>query len=439
MSSIGQNIMAWAERLAQYSEPQWAEKNQLTCTYLTPAHMHTAQELRALMSEAGFDEVSTDAVGNIVGRYKASVSASSTSDIQGTVKTLMTGSHFDTVRNGGKYDGRLGILIPIACVAELVRQKRRLPFDFEVVGFSEEEGQRFRATFLASGALTGDFDPMWLEQEDAEGVTMREAMLAAGLPADMREIKKLKRDAEKYLGFIEVHIEQGPVLCDKGLALGVVTSINAGVRAVCKITGVAAHAGTTPMRMRQDALLAAAEISLMAEARALQDEGSVATVGQMQVPGGSINVIPGECLFTLDMRAPFDDQRDALVDDILSQAQAIALRRGVKFESTETMRASAAPSDSQLQKRWENAVQSVGQPVFKLNSGAGHDAMKLHTIMPQAMLFVRGGNSGISHNPLEIISQDDATLATQAFMALLTDIEAHPLTEQNIEHPNGAL
>ena len=419
MLNSGKSIMDWSERLAPFSEPQWAAKNQLTCTYLTPAHIQTAAELRVLMHEAGFDEVSTDAVGNVVGIYRG---AQPDTDTQGSpvqLKTLLTGSHYDTVRTGGKYDGRLGVLIPVACVAELVRQKRRLPFNFEVVGFSEEEGQRFRATFLASGALTGDFDPDWLEQQDTDGVTMRQAMHAAGLPGDMVAINQLKRDPSRYLGFVEAHIEQGPVLCEGGQPLGVVTSINAGVRATCKITGMAAHAGTTPMLMRQDALLAAAEISLMAESRARQDEGSVATVGQMQVPGGSINVIPGECLFTLDMRAPFDAQRDALVNDILAQAQVIAERRQVNFEFTEVMRASAAPSDPLLQQRWERAVQAVGQSVFKLNSGAGHDAMKLHTIMPQAMLFVRGGNRGISHNPLEIISAEDAALATQAFMALL--------------------
>ena len=411
--------MKWSEQLAQFSEPQWAEKNQLTCTYLTPAHIKTGSELKALMHEAGFDEVTTDAVGNVVGIYRGEQTGKDTHESLVPLKTLLTGSHYDTVRNGGKYDGRLGILIPVACVAELVRHKRRLPFDFEVVGFSEEEGQRFRATFLASGALTGDFDPTWLAQQDADGVTMKQAMQTAGLSGDIADITQLKRDPSKYLGFVEAHIEQGPILCEGNLPLGVVTSINAGVRATCKITGLAAHAGTTPMNMRQDALLAAAEISLMAETRARQDDGSVATVGQMQVPGGSINVIPGECLFTLDMRAPFDHQRDALVNDILAQAHVIAERRGVHFDFTEVMRASAAPSDPQLQQRWERAVQSVGQPIFKLNSGAGHDAMKLHTIMPQAMLFVRGGNRGISHNPLEIISAEDAALATQAFMALL--------------------
>ena len=413
LQEVGHEIMQWSERLAQHSEPGWAEKGQLTVTYLTPAHLAVASELKALMQEAGFDEISVDAVGNVVGVYHGDTAA---------YATLLTGSHYDTVRNGGKYDGRLGILVPIAVVKSLSKQKRRLPYGIEVVGFSEEEGQRFRATFLAAGALTGSFDPEWLTQRDADGISMAEAMKAAGLPGTLAAIQTIKRDPKKYLGFVEVHIEQGPVLCEKALPLGVVTSINAGVRATCKTIGLAGHAGTTPMSMRQDAMLAAAEISLMAEQRARADEGSVATVGQIQVPGGSINVIPGECVFTLDMRAPTDPQRDALVSDIVKEAHVIANRRQVQFDYTEVMRASAAPSDPAWQSRWERAVAKIGQPVFKLNSGAGHDAMKMHTIMPQAMLFVRGGNRGISHNPLEIITHEDATLATQAFEALLDEI-----------------
>ena len=413
LKEVGQEIMQWSDRLALHSEPGWAEKGQLTVTYLTPTHLAVASELKALMQEAGFDEVSVDAVGNVVGVYHGEVASSA---------KLLTGSHYDTVRNGGKYDGRLGILIPIAVVKSLSSQKRRLPYGIEVVGFSEEEGQRFRATFLAAGALTGSFDPDWLTQQDADGITMAQAMQTAGLPGTLASIQAIKRDPKKYLGFVEVHIEQGPVLCEKALPLGVVTSINAGVRATCKTIGLAGHAGTTPMSMRQDAMLAAAEISLMAEQRARADEGSVATVGQIQVPGGSINVIPGECVFTLDMRAPTDPQRDALVADIVKEAHAIAARRQVQFEYIEVMRASAAPSDPAWQARWERAVAKIGQPVFKLNSGAGHDAMKMHTIMPQAMLFVRGGNRGISHNPLEIITAQDATLATQAFEALLDQI-----------------
>lgn len=413
--NVGKEIMQWSDQLAVHSEPGWAEKGQLTVTYLTPAHLAVAAQLQALMSQAGFDDISIDAVGNVVGIYYGQTEEA---------PRLLTGSHYDTVRNGGKYDGRLGILVPIAVVKSLSSQKRRLPYGIEVVGFAEEEGQRFRATFLAAGALTGSFNPDWLTQQDADGITMAQAMQSAGLPGTLASIQAIKREPSKYLGFVEVHIEQGPVLCEKSLALGVVTSINAGVRATCKTIGLAAHAGTTPMSMRQDAMLAAAEISLMAERRACADKDSVATVGQIQVPGGSINVIPGECAFTLDMRAPTDEQRDALVDDIVKQAHEIAARRQVTFDFTEVMRASAAPSDPVWQGRWERAVAKIGQPVYTLNSGAGHDAMKIHTIMPQAMLFLRGGNRGISHNPLEIITSEDATLAVFAFEALLDEI--HP-------------
>ncbi|MEN9589954.1 MAG: hypothetical protein RLZZ481_1740, partial [Pseudomonadota bacterium] len=301
---FGDTIMQWSEQLAQFSEPHWAEKGQLTVTYLTEAHLATGRTLSALMREVEFDEVSTDAVGNIVGVYHGQ---------SHSAPRLLTGSHYDTVRNGGKYDGRLGILVPIAAVRDLAQREQRLPFGIEVIGFAEEEGQRYRATFLAASALTGAFDPAWLAQVDSDGVTMQQAMQRAGLPGTLEAIAALKRDPTKYLGFVEVHIEQGPVLCEGALPLGVVTSINAGIRATCKTIGMAAHAGTTPMLMRQDAMLAAAEISLMAEQRALADADSVATVGQFQVPGGSINVIPGECSFTLDMRAPTDQQRDALV------------------------------------------------------------------------------------------------------------------------------
>lgn len=412
---IGERILDWADQIARHSEDPWAKRGELTATYLTPAHIATAADLARMMRESGFDSVTTDAVGNVVGIYRAGKAGS---------RALMTGSHYDTVRNAGKYDGRLGVLLPIACVAQLAARVRRLPFDLEVVAFAEEEGQRFRATFLGSGALTGDFDPAWLDQRDAAGITMREAMRKAGLPADMKDIAAITRDPQRYAGFVEVHIEQGPVLFEKGLPLGVVTSINASARYACQLIGRAEHAGTTPMGMRNDALLAAAEISLMVERRATQEAGLVGTVGQMEVPGGSVNVVPGACAFTFDLRAPSDAQRDALVHDVLDGARSIAERRGVSFSFTESMRVNAAPSDPQWQKRWERAVRAAGQPVFTLNSGAGHDAMKIHTIMPQAMLFVRGGNRGISHNPLESISVGDTAIAARAFLALLDDLEA---------------
>jgi N-carbamoyl-L-amino-acid hydrolase len=261
-----------------------------------------------------------------------------------------------------------------------------------------------------------------LEQQDATGISMRDAMLAAGLPGTMEAILSLKRDPARYLGFIEVHIEQGPVLNEVGLPLGVVTSINGSARYRGEMTGVPSHAGTTPMNRRRDAATAVAELALYAEARALSDEGSVATVGLMDVPDGSINVVPGRCRFSLDLRAPTNAQRNALVADVRAQLNRIVERRRVEVQLEETMVASAAPSAPAWQARWEKAVQSLGLPLFQLPSGAGHDAMKLHEVMPQAMLFVRGENSGISHNPLESTTADDMQLAIEAMMNLLSEL-----------------
>lgn len=409
--ALGNGVWDWQETLAQHSDPGFAEKGQLTVTYLTDAHRACAQRISHWMRDCGFDEVAVDAVGNVVGRYHGA-----TPD----APLLMTGSHYDTVRNGGKYDGRLGIFVPMACVRELHRQGRRLPFGIEVVGFSEEEGQRYKATFLGSGALIGDFDPAWLDQKDADGVTLREAMQHAGLCID--DIPKLQRDPGRYLGFVEVHIEQGPVLNELDLPLGVVTSINGSVRFVGEMHGMASHAGTTPMGRRRDAAAAVAELILAVEARAARDGDSVGTVGLLNVPGGSINVVPGRCQFSLDLRAPTDPQRDALVADVLAALQSIAARRGMHYTLEETMRAAAAPSAPAWQQRWERAVDALGVPVHRMPSGAGHDAMKLHEIMPQAMLFVRGLNSGISHNPLESTTSDDMQLAVDAFSHLLNQL-----------------
>ena len=411
--TLGNLVWDWHEALAQHSDPGFAEKGQLTVTYLTEAHRACAQRLSRNMRDAGFDEVHVDAVGNVIGRYKAGTAGA---------RTLMTGSHYDTVRNGGKYDGRLGIFTPMACVKELARQGRRLPFDIEVIGFAEEEGQRYKATFLGSGALTGAFDTAWLNQKDADGVTMRQAMQHAGLCVD--DIPRLRRNPADYLGFIEVHIEQGPVLAEIDLPLGVVTSINGGVRFLCEVIGMASHAGTTPMNRRRDAAVAVAELALYVERRASEDGDSVGTIGILQVPNGSTNVVPGRCQFTLDLRAPTDAQRDALVADVLAELSRICERRQLHHTLEETMRAAAAPSAPQWQARWERAVGALGIAVHRMPSGAGHDAMKLHEIMPQAMLFVRGLNAGISHNPLESTTSDDMQLAVEAFSTLIDQLAA---------------
>jgi N-carbamoyl-L-amino-acid hydrolase len=251
---------------------------------------------------------------------------------------------------------------------------------------------------------------------------MREAMAQAGLkPAD---IPSIQRDAAQYLGFVEVHIEQGPVLHGLNMPLGVVTSINGSVRYLIEISGTASHAGTSPMHQRHDAVAGFAPFAVYVEERARRDGDSVATIGMLHVPNGSINVVPGSCHFSLDMRAPTNAQRDALANDILQRLRDICQERALRLKIEETVRASAAPSDPGLQQRWEQAVSGLGLPLHHLPSGAGHDAMKLHHLLPQAMLFVRGENSGISHNPLESTTCDDMQLCVEAFAHLLLQLDA---------------
>jgi beta-ureidopropionase / N-carbamoyl-L-amino-acid hydrolase len=409
--SLGNAVWDWAEALAVHSDPGYAERGELTVTYLTDAHRSCGALLQAWMQDCGFDSVHIDAVGNVVGVYHG---------INTEAKRLLTGSHYDTVRNGGKYDGRLGILVPMVCVRELARAGKRLPFGIEVIAFSEEEGQRYKAVFLGSGALTGDFNPAWLAQTDADGVSMQSAMRHAGL--NPNSIGKLKRDASCYLGFVEVHIEQGPVLNALDLPLAAVTSINGSVRYLGHITGMASHAGTTPMHQRRDAAAAAAELVLYVEKRASATPNTVATVGLLSVPAASINVVPGRCEFSLDIRATTDAVRDACAADIRAELARICEKRGVLFGLEQTMQVAAAPSAPMWQQRWENAIAALGLPVFRMPSGAGHDAMKLHDIMPQAMLFMRGLNSGISHNPLESVTADDTELCVRAFQHLLQQL-----------------
>jgi beta-ureidopropionase / N-carbamoyl-L-amino-acid hydrolase len=411
---VGREVWDWHAALARHSD---AGSGELTVTYLTDAHRACATEIAASMRDSGFDTVTIDAVGNVVGVY---FDASLGADVD--AKRLLTGSHYDTVRNAGRYDGRLGIYVPIACVRALHRAERRLPFGVEVVAFAEEEGQRYKATFLGSGALVGQFDARWLDQRDADGTPMREAMATAGL--DPAGIASVVRDPSRYLGFVEVHIEQGPVLNARLLPLGVVTSINGSVRFVGEFTGMASHAGTTPMDHRRDAATGAAELALYLERRAAQEPDLVGTMGMLAVPNGSINVVPGRCAFSLDIRATTDAVRNACEADVLTELARIAGRRGLGVALEETMRAAAAPSDPAWQARWEHAVAATGLPVLRLSSGAGHDAMKLHEVMPQAMLFVRGENAGISHNPLESTTADDIELAVEVFGRLLEGVAA---------------
>jgi N-carbamoyl-L-amino-acid hydrolase len=405
--SLGAQIMAQLDSLAKFSE----QEDGLTCSYLSATHRATAQEIRERMLAAGL-EVHIDAVGNVIGRLHSAVA---------NAPTLITGSHYDTVVNGGKYDGRLGIILPIAVAGHLRRSGPQLPYTLEIIAFAEEEGVRFKSTFLGSSAVAGSFDPAVLDNADAAGVLMSDAMLAAGL--DPAGIHAAARDPKQLLGFVEVHIEQGPVLLSENQPLGVVTSIAGSVRGMITVSGLAGHAGTVPMNLRRDAATAAAEIILTLERRCSEVPGLVGTVGRLEVPGGAINVIPGRCELSFDIRSDDDTVRDAAFDDISAEVASIALRRNVEVRIRKVLEISRVPCAPQMQRRWSDSIRRVTgvDDVRSLPSGAGHDAMVMASVADMGMLFVRCGNDGISHHPAEIMSEADADLAARVFMDFLTN------------------
>jgi hydantoinase/carbamoylase family amidase len=398
-TNTGALVLRHADQLAQHTETP----GMLTRTYLTPAHHAASALLTQWMTEAGM-HVRRDAAGNVIGRYEGA-----TPD----APALLTGSHFDTVRNAGSYDGNLGIILPIACIAAWHRQGRRFPFAIEVIGFAEEEGVRFKATLLGSRAIAGTFDYSVLERRDDTGVSMREAIAAAGFDAAALPAAAYRR--QDVLAFVEVHIEQGPVLLDEGLPVGVVTAISGASRFMVQASGLAGHAGTVPMGLRRDAAMAAAEIGLYIERRCSGTPGLVGTVGVLEVPNGAANVVPGRAVFTIDIRAEQDTVRQAAVADVLREMQAIAARRNVSLDINQTHDAASVPCAPCLQAQLEQAIAGLGLPLRHLPSGAGHDAMAVAALTDVAMLFVRCGNGGISHHPDETMTAADAQAAADVF------------------------
>jgi allantoate deiminase/N-carbamoyl-L-amino-acid hydrolase len=426
-NTAGAEIMAMLHDLALYSE----DAQGLTCSYLSTVHGVTAARLREWMLAAGL-HVHTDAVGNVVGRWCCGRS---------DAKTLMTGSHYDTVVNAGKYDGRLGIIVPIVVVQQLRQQGRSLPFDLEILAFSDEEGVRFKTTFIGSGAIAGQFDARILDNTDAAGVTMRAALQRAG--HDPTRIASLARDPARQLGYVEIHIEQGPVLLNAQQALGVVTGIAGSVRYLVTITGLAGHAGTVPMGLRRDAAAAAAEVILAVERRCARTPGVVGTVGQLNVPGGAINVIPGRCELSIDMRAGADATRDAAVADVVQEIEQIAARRNVEIRLDKVMQAAGAPCTPRMQARLARSITRVTgeREPRHLPSGAGHDAMKMAALTEIGMLFVRCGNGGISHHPDETMTLADAETTAAAFTDFLTSFQDEPPSQgsnMGIKHGDQA-
>ncbi|HEY5208099.1 MAG TPA: allantoate amidohydrolase [Stellaceae bacterium] len=402
LAGIGERLLAEADLLGAITE----QDGTVTRTFLTPQHRLAADRVMQWMGEAGM-AVSLDDIGNVVGRYEG--------DRPG-LPALLLGSHLDTVRDAGKYDGILGVLTAIACVGALHRRGERPPFAIEVIGFGDEEGVRFQSTLLGSRAVAGTFDMNVLERADSGGVAMKDALVAFGL--DPSRIAAIARRRDAVLGYIELHIEQGPVLEAEHLPVGIVTSIAGSTRALFEIVGEAGHAGTVPMKLRHDALAAAAEIILAIEARARDNPSLVATVGRIEASPGAVNVIPGKAAFSLDLRSPDDATRHGAYTDIVAAAHRIARKRGVALTLDRTLESPAVACSGWLMVEIERAIAALGLMRRRLASGAGHDAMAIASLCDVGMIFVRC-KGGISHNPAESITAEDAETGARVLYEVL--------------------
>ena len=403
------------QQLARHSE----QVDGLTRVFLSREQRAANDLVLGWMHEAGM-QARLDAIGNCVGRYEGAAPG---------LPSLMLGSHLDTVRDAGKYDGMLGVVTAIECVAALAASGTRLPFAIDVVGFADEEGVRFGATLLGSRAIAGTFDDSALDATDGDGMSMRDAMRDFGL--DPVRIADAARRPQDVLAYAELHIEQGPVLESLGLPVGVVTAINGGNRLNIELTGTAGHAGTVPMPLRRDALAAAAECVLAIERLARAADGVVATVGRIAVSPGAVNVIPGHARFTLDVRAPTDAARDAARDAMVSECRTIARRRGVEVAMMLLWEAGTTRCDPELQRQFATAVAAEGVRVHHLPSGAGHDGMAITAIAPIAMLFVRC-KAGVSHNPAEAVDVADVDAGARTLLRFIREFQP-PLRLR--EHP----
>jgi N-carbamoyl-L-amino-acid hydrolase len=405
-ADFGAKILDLAGRLAQWTElPEG-----LMCTFYSPAHKAAAAQLRDWMERAGLS-ARVDAVGNVLGRYPSA---------DPSANTLIVASHYDTVANAGHFDGRLGILTGLIVAEHIKKAGHRLPFHLEVIGFSEEEGVRFSAPYLGSGAIAGCFDERALARRDVSDISLATVLRNEGV--DLETIQKLARPPETLRGYLEVHIEQGPVLLQNDLPVGIVTSITGSTRFRIAIQGVTGHAGTVPMPLRHDAAVAAAEIILEVERRCSAVPNLVGTVGQIVVPNGLINVIPGSCEFSLDIRSVDDATREDAIDDIKGSIEEITRRRRVIASIRELSRHRAVPCAAQMQSAFADAIVKNNIKPFYLPSGAGHDAEMFAGVTDIGMLFVRCGNGGISHSPLETVTAADAGIAARILLDVLINL-----------------
>lgn len=406
-SRLGDEIVSLINQLGTISETP----AHLARIFLSPEHRIAADLLMSWMRDAGM-AAHLDAIGNVCGRYEGERPA---------LPCLMLGSHYDTVRDAGKWDGPLGVITAIACVADLNRRGVRLPFAIEVTGFADEEGVRFASTLLGSRAVAGTFDESVFNARDRGGLTMREALVQFGLDPD--HIGVAARTRRELHAYVELHIEQGPVLEQQNLAVGVVTAISGATRLAANLTGMAGHAGTVPMAMRRDALVGAAECIVAVEQFCRDDSaGLVGTVGAITALPGATNVIPGKVSFTLDIRAPTDAHRKLAVADIVRRIEAIAKQRDLSLQIDVTHENRTVPCAAWLKTQVAEAVAAEGYGVFELPSGAGHDGMAMIDIADVAMLFVRC-RGGISHNPAEHVEPADADAGARVLLRLIENFK----------------
>jgi allantoate deiminase len=403
--AASRRLMARLEAFADFTD----EPRRLTRLFLSEAHRRAALAFIGWCSEARL-EAKIDAAGNVVARYEGK---------RAGAPALMLGSHIDTVRDAGLYDGNYGALAALAVVERLSARAERLDHAVEIVAFGDEEGVRFRTTLTGSRALAGNYPQDVLDQKDAQGVLMRDALLAFG--GDPERAGSIRRT--DVAAFVEAHIEQGPALEAEGLPLGVVTAINGATRLEVVVDGLAGHAGATPMHLRQDALTAAAEMALAIEDRARSEPDLVATVGRLEVWPGATNVIPGHVQFSIDLRAPSDLNRAAALADVEARILAIAATRGVRVSIAKSHEANAYVCDPNIVAGLAQAVEAVGVPPRLLPSGAGHDAMAMGKLCPAGMLFVRC-KGGVSHNPLESITVEDCAIGLKALTQFTRDFRA---------------
>jgi allantoate deiminase len=399
-------ILQRCDALARHSELPGG----LTRVFLSPQSRAANEAVLGWMREAGM-QARLDAIGNVVGRFEGE---------RPGLPCLMLGSHLDTVRDAGKYDGMLGVISAIECVDLLHKQKARLPFAIEVVGFGDEEGVRFGTTMLGSRAIAGTLAPRELEAKDAQGVSIAEALRGFGL--DPARIGEARRQKGQVLAYAELHIEQGPVLESEGLPVGVVTAINGFSRLRVTLSGTAGHAGTVPMNLRRDALAAAAQCVLAVEEIAKSDPDLVGTVGRIEASPGAINVIPGRVMFTVDVRAPKDELRLAAVASISREVEKLARARAIDCGIEKLQELGVATCAPWLMAQMDRAVAAEGVRLRRLPSGAGHDGMALRHLAAIAMLFVRC-KDGISHNPAESILQEDAAVAARVLLRFMQNFQ----------------